>query len=225
MRNHHIYSKIFLNAVTFTLMMFTVPGMEKPAIEKKISRHRIPLLIKSFYTPKSKKIKITVALCEIGGKQVDTELNDWLNDPNLPMRTKELILFGILQARYKPATRFLQPLLKSNNRCLSGYAKIVLEKMRYYCIKWIVASTTKTKDGLTITESMRKLQFTTSDPIFLKISIRNDSKHKVYFARPLMSKCYTYYGDTAKTKVPNRLYGKPPHSDISAFFSPGGGYP
>lgn len=188
------------------------------AIEKMGTKKDLPILIKTFYLPKAPTLDIVYTMCKIGGKRVDKELEDWLNDKDIPKQTKNKILNGILKAHYKPALGFLVPLLK--NPVVKYRTKHVLDKLGYFPpIKGSIRKEIKLHNGVKAIVVILKQNFSLNEPVSTEIRVVNDSPQTIYLRRPFRFKLK--YKSKGKIKeVPMTRYGKILFNNKLSAFAP-----
>lgn len=174
------------------------------AIQELGTREDIPQLIKAFYFPKANISGIIQAMCKIGGREVNNELKDWLNDPEISYEVKQKILIGILHTNYKPAIEILVPFLKDKK--IGPETKELLKELGYFPpIKGEIKKETKTKDGVIFSIVLKKARFQQLEPVFMDVRIINNSKNEIELFLPI--KLEILFVDK-KREVPMTRYGE-----------------
>lgn len=174
------------------------------AFQEMGTKNDIPEFIKTFYIPKSNISGIVKTMCKIGGKEVNTELNDWLNDPETSYDVKQKILIGILQANYKPAIKILVPLVKDKK--IGAETKELLKELGYFpSSKSELKKESKTKDGIIFSLVLKQSRFKHIEPVFMNVRVINNSKNKIKLLLPVKLEIISV---DKKTEVPMKRYGE-----------------
>lgn len=154
------------------------------ALEEMGEESDIPTLIKLTKQPQTNIWGIVIAMCKIGGPEVDKQLAIWLN--NNQKRNKYSwqngLPLGIIDAQYKPAIKILQPLLKDPKT--KWDAKSILWDLGVFPQEpGTVSKETKAEDGFWVRTILNKGPYKLNKPINVKMLFINNTKGTVYFTR------------------------------------------